>query len=218
MGRYICRDECSALVIDADSDVEAAQEFANGFDQTHETQWASVHVTDIPDASEMAALAELIGSRLPSAKATVEMGDMDGPSIRLSGDFDAEQVHEALSDERICFVFDFDETTSEITLDLAYCERGNIKVEIEPVPPRCVAHNHDWRTPYSLLGGLRENPGVRGHGGGVVMRSVCRHCGIYRVVDTWAQDPVDGEQGLTSVTYLEADDSSLEWLAEGGEE
>jgi len=42
-------------------------------------------------------------------------------------------------------------------------------------------------------------------------REVCAHCGAYRDTDTWAQDPETGEQGLTSITYLPADEQSEEW-------
>lgn len=49
-------------------------------------------------------------------------------------------------------------------------------------------------------------------GGGVVCREVCRHCGAYQVTDSWAQDMCDGEQGLTAVTYEEADAASLAWV------
>jgi len=87
-------------------------------------------------------------------------------------------------------------------------------ITIEPEEPSCRAgHDHEWCSPYEVLGGLRENPGCWGHGGGVIVREVCRHCGVYRVTDTWAQDPDTGEQGLTGVSYEEADDDSLRWVA-----
>lgn len=71
---------------------------------------------------------------------------------------------------------------------------------------------HDWRSPYSVLGGCKENPGVWGKGGGVICTEVCAHCGTYRVTDTWAQRPDTGEQGLTEVTYRDADDDSLAYV------
>lgn len=86
-------------------------------------------------------------------------------------------------------------------------------IPLEPEEPDCEqGHDHDWRSPYSLLGGLRENPGVWGHGGGVVITECCAHCGTYRITDTWAQNPETGEQGLRSVNYRESDDDSLAWL------
>lgn len=87
------------------------------------------------------------------------------------------------------------------------------KIAIETTEPECVESEHDWRSPYSVLGGLRENPGVRGHGGGVFITQVCRHCGRYLITDTWAQDMTDGVQGLTSTRYEDADDDSQQWVA-----
>ena len=55
--------------------------------------------------------------------------------------------------------------------------------------------------PYDVVGGCVENPGVWGHGGGVVYHEVCAHCGALKTVDTWAQNPENGVQGLTSVRY-----------------
>lgn len=88
-------------------------------------------------------------------------------------------------------------------------------IEVEPTEPRKMAEcGHDWESPHSVVGGLSENPGVFGHGGGVIIMEVCRHCGGYRITDTWAQNPETGEQGLTSVEYREADESSRGWLRE----
>ena len=87
-----------------------------------------------------------------------------------------------------------------------------VKIPIYPQEPECQDEEwHDWQSPHDILGGLEENPGVWGHGGGVTITEVCAHCGAYRITDTWAQDPVDGEQGLRSVEYRVADDVSLEW-------
>jgi hypothetical protein len=75
-------------------------------------------------------------------------------------------------------------------------------VVLPPEEPEC-SHDdgHDWQSPYRLVGGLKENPGVFGHGGGVIMHSVCMRCGCERVTDTWAQRRDTGEQGLTEVSY-----------------
>lgn len=86
------------------------------------------------------------------------------------------------------------------------------RVSVDPDVPKCTQDEHEWRSPHSVLGGLEENPGVQGHGGGVVITEVCRHCGVYRVRDTWAQDPETGEQGLDSVTYESADEQSLAYV------
>lgn len=86
-------------------------------------------------------------------------------------------------------------------------------IAVDPMEPECACEEHDWCSPHSVLGGLRENPGVRGNGGGVIAREVCAHCGAYRVTDTWAQDPETGEQGLRSVSYEKPDGNSLAWVA-----
>lgn len=83
---------------------------------------------------------------------------------------------------------------------------------IEPTEPECTEGDHKWRTPYSVVGGLKENPGVYGHGGGARGTEVCCHCGLYRIWDSWAQDPATGKQGLSSTEYREADDASLDYV------
>lgn len=91
-------------------------------------------------------------------------------------------------------------------------DRENVKVAIDPKEPVCPEGEHDWQSPWDVVGGLEENPGVWGNGGGVVIREVCVHCGRYKRTDTWAQDPETGEQGLTSVSYPEADEASQAWI------
>jgi len=79
--------------------------------------------------------------------------------------------------------------------------------------PDCIGkREHDWKSPLSIVGGVKENPGVYGHGGGVVITEICAHCGAYRETDTWAQDSQTGEQGLHETTYRPADDESLTWV------
>lgn len=81
-------------------------------------------------------------------------------------------------------------------------ERDSETIEIEPKAPKCKeGHEHSWHSPHDIVGGLEDNPGVIGNGGGAIIMEVCRHCGCGRTTDTWAQDPSTGEQGLHSVTY-----------------
>jgi hypothetical protein len=89
-----------------------------------------------------------------------------------------------------------------------------IRIEIEPDEPACESDEgeHDWQNPIELVGGIRENPGVFGHGGGVKIHEVCVRCGAFRVTNTWAQDPETGEQGLESITYEPAGTANLERL------
>jgi hypothetical protein len=73
-------------------------------------------------------------------------------------------------------------------------ERGGetvdtITVHLEQNPPKCEGkHEHDWASPLSVVGGISENPGVWGHGGGVTISSCCTRCGAKRIVDTAATD------------------------------
>jgi hypothetical protein len=94
------------------------------------------------------------------------------------------------------------------------CLEEPIKVALETPEPDCAeGQEHVWRSPHSVVGGCDSNPGVQGHGGGVIMHEVCRHCGTHRVTDTWAQDMTDGTQGLTRVEYRDADAASRRWVA-----
>lgn len=83
-------------------------------------------------------------------------------------------------------------------------QRETITVTIDPEEPACVeGEEHDWQSPIDLVGGLKENPGVWGSGGGVVINEACVRCGCRRRTDTWAHRSDTGEQGLTSVRYDE---------------
>lgn len=76
-------------------------------------------------------------------------------------------------------------------------------IAIEPGEPECIdGHDHDWKSPHDIVGGIESNPGVWGHAGGVLITEVCMHCGCGHHIDTWAQDPETGEQGLRSVRYV----------------
>lgn len=80
-------------------------------------------------------------------------------------------------------------------------------VAFDPPEPRCDdgTRDHDWQSPFEILGGLEENPGVHMNGGGVIITEVCMKCGCTRTTDTWAQRSGTGEQGLTSVRYVEGE-------------
>ena len=95
---------------------------------------------------------------------------------------------------------------------------GSVDVVLPPEEPKCVADAHVWCSPYELLGGMEENPGVLGHGGGVRIKEVCKHCGASRLTDTWATNPCNGTQGHETVEYSEADEETLEWVAQQQEE
>lgn len=85
--------------------------------------------------------------------------------------------------------------------DVETGETDRDTVALDPPEPECTKVKHDWQSPHEIVGGIEENPGCWGHGGGVIMTAVCMHCGCARITDTWAQRPDTGEQGLTSVSY-----------------
>lgn len=96
---------------------------------------------------------------------------------------------------------------STLWIDVSvYCvetdEREFDTVTLHPPEPECTEAEHDFRSSYKLFGGIEVNPGVWGSGGGVIIYTVCCHCGCKRVEDTWAQRRDTGEQGLTSITYV----------------
>lgn len=61
---------------------------------------------------------------------------------------------------------------------------------VDPPEPPCRRAEHRWR-----------EESTQCHGGGVVIQYRCRHCGLVREYDSWAQRRDTGEQGLRSVTY-----------------
>lgn len=74
-------------------------------------------------------------------------------------------------------------------------------ISVEPDEPSCSSDEHDWTSPHDIFGGLEENPGVFGNGGGVIIKEICSHCNTTKTTDTWAQNPMNGKQGLCSVKY-----------------
>lgn len=75
-------------------------------------------------------------------------------------------------------------------------------ITIDPTEPECEdGEDHDWQSPLALVGGIESNPGVFGKGGGALICEACMRCGCGKTTDTWAQNPSNGQQGLTSVSY-----------------
>lgn len=90
----------------------------------------------------------------------------------------------------------------DIDGDIVQVDRDSYTIRVDPDEPECSdGEDHDWQSPLEIVGGIKENPGVWGHGGGVVIQEVCMRCGCGKLIDTWAQDPQNGRQGLTSVSY-----------------
>ena len=87
-------------------------------------------------------------------------------------------------------------------VDAETIDEEQFSVPLEPEEPDCIdGEVHDWKSPIEIVGGCKQNPGVFGHGAGLIMVECCMNCGCKKTVDTWAQDPNSGAQGLTSVEY-----------------
>src|SRR5260370_30678279 len=86
-------------------------------------------------------------------------------------------------------------------------EINSDEVTLEPEAPKCTEGAHEWDDPLEIVGGIKENPGVRGHGGGIISTLVCAHCGAYRVHDTWDQSC--GPEPRETTTYRDAEERSL---------
>ena len=68
--------------------------------------------------------------------------------------------------------------------------RESHKITLAPDDPECIdGHDHVWKSPYSILGGCKENPGVCGNGGGVIIHECCMLCGCKKTTDTGATLP-----------------------------
>lgn len=81
-------------------------------------------------------------------------------------------------------------------------EDWRVRQAIHPKEPECSdADGHVWDNPFQVVGGVVENPGVWGHGGGAYIHECCMNCGCGRVTDTWATDMEDGTEGHTSIQY-----------------
>lgn len=73
---------------------------------------------------------------------------------------------------------------------------------IHPHEPGCDdGGSHDWQQPHEIVGGIAENPGVLGSGGGVKIVECCMKCGCQKTTDTWATRSDTGEQGMESTSY-----------------
>ena len=133
--------------------------------------------------------------------------------------FDAISAQDAAEEYVYGGYWDHSEKTQFIEIqvmeeDSDYAE--SITVTIDPDEGECdnsEDSEHDYQSPFELLGGLKENPGVFGNGCGVIIKEVCANCGKYKTVDTWTQNPVNGQQGLHSVKFEDADEQSLKWIS-----
>ena len=83
-------------------------------------------------------------------------------------------------------------------------------IRVDPEEPENCSGN--WISPLSLFGGLAENPGVHGHGGGVIVQEVCPQTGWYKTTDTADQNCTGHGNPVESIEYAEPDHESLEWV------
>ncbi len=166
-------------------------------------EWAAAQAAEQVTAAARAALRNSDEPRVYS----IRYRDSSGVTTTITSTPD--QLDEAVendvrsgdwsTDDSPCYV------DIEVTCVDGYEERRTITIEV-PEPECTDAHEHDWCSPLELVGGCADNPGVWGHGGGVIIHEVCSHCGTHRRTDTWAQRMDTGEQGLTEVSYELADD------------
>lgn len=130
-------------------------------------------------------------------------------------DFKCDSVEEALEKAKEWAVegdWDSDLETFWVELDLiAYDENYNIvqviteQIPLHPEDPFCMedeAGVHEWTDDHSIVGGIEENPGVWGNGGGVFIQRACKKCGMLFEENTWATNPNTGEQGLYARKYV----------------
>lgn len=91
-------------------------------------------------------------------------------------------------------------------------EYVSVKVGENPSPPACIEDKeHEWRSPYSCVGGIKENPGVWS-GGGTIMhyKECCKNCGVYKKETLYGVQRNPGQCDV--VSYEIADEDSLKWI------
>jgi len=181
MSTWKATDGHCEIAVAADTAEEAAQEYVDGGDWGDNTitQWIDVMVWREEEHPCECSYCDAVATEHDAAgnPACAEHAEPHDDGVVL---------------DPLSVVETVDEETVTVTLD--------------PDEPDCSGDEHEWAAPYKLVRGIRENPGVWGHGGGVIINEVCLRCGCARVTDTWAQDPATGVQGLRSVAYYEVGD------------
>jgi len=76
---------------------------------------------------------------------------------------------------------------------------------LDPIADSCTGDGHKWTSPYEIVGGLKENPGVTGNGGGLIIREICKYCQLEKVTNTWDTNPETGQK-VETIKYLRGDD------------
>lgn len=98
-----------------------------------------------------------------------------------------------------------------------YCESTEVVVGEEPKAPVCEHSEdgeHDWQSPYEIVGGIRENPGVWSvRGTQMRFMEVCAGCGLIK--ETLSEStPGDYPRQPETITYEDATEESEAWAAE----
>jgi len=82
--------------------------------------------------------------------------------------------------------------------------------------PECDASDdgeHDWQSPYSLVGGIKENPGVWSNGGtSMTSKEVCANCGKYKIT-TNKGSQCNPDEARVVIEIKDANEASLAWVA-----
>ena len=117
------------------------------------------------------------------------------PDGKLGDKIDGRQTYEILKD------------TDE---NIEQYEYHSGMVECHPDAPDCIdcRDEHEFVSTHEVEGGLVENPGVWGNGGGVIIHEHCKYCKVTLHKDTWATNPENGTQGHTSISYGEGEHST----------
>jgi len=210
-----------AAIVAAQATHEAARAVVNALDADEsigadDPRWiAACDAETAADDALVATRAGLQGSDCPRLWDLSEGGYVYATTIATSAE-DALETARANVDR-----VNYNDAEDTLWIDVrVHCretdESESDTVQSDPVAPECSGLEHDWQSPIELVGGIKENPGVWGKGGGVIITEVCMCCGCKRTTDTWAQCPDTGEQGLTSVSY-EQDAFTAEELAEAAE-
>lgn len=94
-------------------------------------------------------------------------------------------------------------------------ERDEIREAIGYIPD-VDACTHEWRRPYAVVGGCRENPGVWSMGGTRLREEeVCKRCGLYRTT-YYAGSQRNPDEPEERREYEAPDEGSLAWIEEAG--
>jgi hypothetical protein len=143
--------------------------------------------------------------------------EIDGGQLGET-DLEADTLEEALDEARLWVEY------GEWPDEPGYCEytvtpSGGDPIDCETIvgtpeeEPDCEDdHDHDWCSPYQVVGGIESNPGVwAGNGTEIRTAEVCRHCGAYR--DTRSEStPGQYPRYPERVMYREANEASLAWV------